>query len=65
MRHLNTINSNLKLDTNIFVQKAENKEDLIRLFEIRWKGYSKYFNSRVALRIRQFNYFFEAKRKGE
>jgi N-acyl amino acid synthase FeeM len=57
VRHLNTTTPNLssikinsllglKLDTNIFVRKAENKEDLIRLFEVRWKGYSKYFNSR-------------------
>lgn len=47
MRYLKTVQSNF--DTNIFIRKPENKEDLIRLFDVRWKGYSKYFNSRVEM----------------
>jgi hypothetical protein len=45
MRHLKSVQSHF--DTNIFIRKPENKEDLTRLFDVRWKGYSKYFNSRV------------------
>ena len=47
MRHLKKVQS--YFDKNIFIRKPENKEDLIRLFDVRWKGYSKYFNSRAEM----------------
>ncbi|MGA1823798.1 MAG: N-acyl amino acid synthase FeeM domain-containing protein [bacterium] len=33
-------------NTTISVRKVENKEDLLRLYNVRWKGYAKYFTSK-------------------